>query len=158
MPLALLHHASSSLRRQPDMLIQLQRFLKNESGAAAIEYGLLSSGIAVAIIPSGQERRHPAGPHLHRPAERRLGANQLSVARPWLGSADKTGSSGSCGRVLFRRRVNQGLFGARNDSWRERIELCHQGLQVVAGHVIQAELSSAQAPSPPFPASRWRKN
>ena len=34
------------------MLIQLQRFLKNESGAAAIEYGLLSSGIAVAIIPA----------------------------------------------------------------------------------------------------------
>ena len=34
------------------MLIQLQRFLKNESGAAAIECGLLSSGIAVAIIPS----------------------------------------------------------------------------------------------------------
>ena len=34
------------------MLIQLQRFLKNESGAAAIEYGLLSSGIAVAIILS----------------------------------------------------------------------------------------------------------
>jgi Flp pilus assembly pilin Flp len=33
------------------MLIQLRRFLKNESGAAAIEYGLLSSGIAVAIIP-----------------------------------------------------------------------------------------------------------
>jgi pilus assembly protein Flp/PilA len=34
------------------MLTQLQRFLKNESGAAAVEYGLLSSGIAVAIIPS----------------------------------------------------------------------------------------------------------
>jgi hypothetical protein len=34
MPLVLLHHASSSLRRQPDMLIQLQRLLKNESGAA----------------------------------------------------------------------------------------------------------------------------
>jgi Flp pilus assembly pilin Flp len=34
------------------MLIQLRRFLKNESGAAAIEYGLLSSGIAVAVIPS----------------------------------------------------------------------------------------------------------
>jgi len=34
------------------MPTQLQRFLKNESGAAAVEYGLLSSGIAVAIIPS----------------------------------------------------------------------------------------------------------
>ncbi len=34
------------------MLKQLQRFLKDESGAAAIEYGLLASGISVAIIPS----------------------------------------------------------------------------------------------------------
>ncbi len=34
------------------MLIQLQRFLRNESGAAAIEYGLLASGISVAVIPS----------------------------------------------------------------------------------------------------------
>jgi pilus assembly protein Flp/PilA len=34
------------------MLSQLRRFLKNESGAAAIEYGLLASGISVAIIPS----------------------------------------------------------------------------------------------------------
>ena len=34
------------------MLTQLRRLLKNESGAAAIEYGLLSSGIAVAIIPA----------------------------------------------------------------------------------------------------------
>ena len=29
----------------------MQRFLKDESGAAAIEYGLITSGISVAIIP-----------------------------------------------------------------------------------------------------------
>jgi len=34
------------------MLKQFQRFLKDESGAAAIEYGLIASGISVAIIPS----------------------------------------------------------------------------------------------------------
>jgi pilus assembly protein Flp/PilA len=34
------------------MLTQFKRFLKNESGAAAIEYGLLASGISVVIIPS----------------------------------------------------------------------------------------------------------
>ena len=28
----------------------LQNFLKNESGATAIEYGLIAAGIAVAII------------------------------------------------------------------------------------------------------------
>ena len=34
------------------MLNQIKHFLKNESGTAAIEYGLLASGISVAIIPS----------------------------------------------------------------------------------------------------------
>jgi len=34
------------------MLNQLKRFLKDESGAAAIEYGLITSGISVAVIPS----------------------------------------------------------------------------------------------------------
>jgi pilus assembly protein Flp/PilA len=34
------------------MIKQIKNFLKNESGAAAIEYGLLASGISVAIIPS----------------------------------------------------------------------------------------------------------
>jgi pilus assembly protein Flp/PilA len=29
---------------------RLARFLKNESGATAIEYGLIAAGIAVAII------------------------------------------------------------------------------------------------------------
>jgi len=33
------------------MLKQFQKFLKDESGAAAIEYGLITSGISVAIIP-----------------------------------------------------------------------------------------------------------
>jgi Flp pilus assembly pilin Flp len=33
------------------MFNHIQRFLKDESGAAAIEYGLLTSGISVAIIP-----------------------------------------------------------------------------------------------------------
>jgi Flp pilus assembly pilin Flp len=33
------------------MLKQMQRFLKDQSGAAAIEYGLITSGISVAIIP-----------------------------------------------------------------------------------------------------------
>ena len=34
------------------MLKQIKQFLKNESGAAAVEYGLITSGISVAIIPS----------------------------------------------------------------------------------------------------------
>ena len=46
------------------MLNQIKRFLKNESGAAAIEYGLLASGIS-GHHSFGQERRHPAGEHLH---------------------------------------------------------------------------------------------
>jgi pilus assembly protein Flp/PilA len=34
------------------MFNEIKRFLKNDSGAAAIEYGLLASGISVVIIPS----------------------------------------------------------------------------------------------------------
>ncbi len=34
------------------MLKQLQRFRKDESGTAAIEYGLIAAGISLAIIPS----------------------------------------------------------------------------------------------------------
>jgi pilus assembly protein Flp/PilA len=37
------------------MVIHIKRFLKNESGATAIEYGLLASGISVAVIPSVKE-------------------------------------------------------------------------------------------------------
>jgi pilus assembly protein Flp/PilA len=33
----------------------MRRFLKDESGAAAIEYGLITSGISVAIIPAVKE-------------------------------------------------------------------------------------------------------
>jgi pilus assembly protein Flp/PilA len=54
MPLLLLERASAANKtpqRHP-MLNQIKRFLKNESGAAAIEYGLLASGISVAVIPS----------------------------------------------------------------------------------------------------------
>lgn len=34
------------------MLNHLKRFLKNESGAAAIEYGLIAAAVAVVIIPT----------------------------------------------------------------------------------------------------------
>ena len=33
------------------MFKQFKRFVKDESGAAAIEYGLIASGISAAIIP-----------------------------------------------------------------------------------------------------------
>ena len=32
------------------MSVLIKRFLKNESGATAIEYGLIAAGISVAII------------------------------------------------------------------------------------------------------------
>src|SRR5580698_508129 len=35
-----------------NMLNHIKRFIKNESGGTAIEYGLIASGVAVAIIPS----------------------------------------------------------------------------------------------------------
>ncbi len=32
------------------MIVALRKFLKNEAGATAIEYGLIAAGISVAII------------------------------------------------------------------------------------------------------------
>jgi pilus assembly protein Flp/PilA len=54
MPLLLLKRASGGKQKYTEapMLNQMRRFLKDQSGAAAIEYGLLASGISVAIIPS----------------------------------------------------------------------------------------------------------
>ena len=37
-------------RSEPAMKSLISKFLKNESGATAIEYGLIAAGIAVAII------------------------------------------------------------------------------------------------------------
>jgi Flp pilus assembly pilin Flp len=34
------------------MLKQAKRFLKDESGVAAVEYGLLVSGVSLTIIPA----------------------------------------------------------------------------------------------------------
>jgi pilus assembly protein Flp/PilA len=42
----------SSLRRECDVLTILKRFLKDESGATAIEYGLIAAGISLAVIGS----------------------------------------------------------------------------------------------------------
>ena len=38
------------LKRSQAMKNQIARFLKDESGATAIEYGLIAAGIALAII------------------------------------------------------------------------------------------------------------
>ena len=50
--IVLLTAPRSILKGAIDMLNKFRRFLKDESGAAAVEYGLITSGISVAIIPS----------------------------------------------------------------------------------------------------------
>jgi Flp pilus assembly pilin Flp len=42
------HHIKEPI----DMLIKIRRFLKDQSGSAAVEYGLITSGISIAVIPS----------------------------------------------------------------------------------------------------------
>jgi pilus assembly protein Flp/PilA len=41
---------SRAQSNNPTMVRKLQTFLRDESGATAIEYGLIAAGIAVAII------------------------------------------------------------------------------------------------------------
>jgi pilus assembly protein Flp/PilA len=52
------------------MLNHIKRFIKNESGGTAIEYGLIASGVAVAIIPSVDKVGQKAGPGVHQHPER----------------------------------------------------------------------------------------
>jgi hypothetical protein len=42
------HMASPAIRQQPRRNITFKRFLRDESGATAIEYGLIAAGISVA--------------------------------------------------------------------------------------------------------------
>ena len=42
----------------------IARFVKDESGATAIEYGLIAALIAVAIITAARVARHRAGCHV----------------------------------------------------------------------------------------------
>ena len=50
---------------------KLQRFAKDESGATAIEYGLIAAGISVAIIASCIPGVHGSG--IHRDGEQQCG-------------------------------------------------------------------------------------
>jgi len=43
----------------------IARFVKNESGATAIEYGLIAAGISLAIIAAVQRSRHHAEHQIH---------------------------------------------------------------------------------------------
>ena len=52
MSFLLLHATSDNPLQATGMMNLVKRFLKNESGAAAIEYGLIASSISVVIIPS----------------------------------------------------------------------------------------------------------
>jgi pilus assembly protein Flp/PilA len=44
--------ASGNYQMRLKMLNQMRRFLQDQSGTAAIEYGLITAGISVAIISS----------------------------------------------------------------------------------------------------------
>ena len=44
----------------------ISRFLRDEAGATAIEYGLIAAGISVAIIAVGHGPRLQADHDLHR--------------------------------------------------------------------------------------------
>ena len=61
----------------------ISRFLKDESGATAIEYGLIAAGIAVAIIAAVQRRRHQperqVQQHLDRARHRRPANPQVTI-------------------------------------------------------------------------------
>jgi Flp pilus assembly pilin Flp len=58
-------------------------FLKNESGATAIEYGLIAAGISVVIIAAVNDRQHPqCQVRLHLAAAQITNSRSLGSERP----------------------------------------------------------------------------
>jgi pilus assembly protein Flp/PilA len=55
MQFLLYSYALSNIGSRLPMSKQFYRFMKDESGTAAVEYGLLTSGISLAIIPAVKE-------------------------------------------------------------------------------------------------------
>ena len=73
------------------MLKQIKQFLKNESGAAAVEYGLITSGISVAIIPSVTGVGNKLATIFTQVPKRSLSRGSLAQERPHSLSVDQTG-------------------------------------------------------------------
>ena len=88
----------------------LKRLLTDESGATAIEYGLIAAGISVAIIATVQGLGNQAHFHLHqrprRPELKRTFSHSLSEPRPpWLAAFSfAVRAPPSLGRFLFAAR------------------------------------------------------
>lgn len=47
-----LNEASAPVAYSPDMLLKFSAFIRDQSGATAIEYAIIAAGIALAVIPT----------------------------------------------------------------------------------------------------------
>jgi len=81
-------------------MAKFARFLRNESGATAIEYGLIAAGIAVAIIAVVQG----IGTNLNTPS---------AVCRPPQVSASALPAAQTAESTLRVRRISAGAEFAR---------------------------------------------
>jgi len=97
----------AGLKQKGCVMNSLKNFLADESGATAIEYGLIAAGIAKAIVNGGRHGRvEPAG-HLHQPR----GEAQITIAAAGLRS---TGGRPLGGLIFFSGPVGRDMH--RNSS------------------------------------------
>ena len=108
------------------MARQLRHFLKDKSAAAAIEYILLTCGIAVAIITAVKPADHlPACPTCGR-LMRRVTAIAKFGRHPELRAYD----CGHCNKTLLEEWIPQEGVGGHARLWGKWARTCAEGLMV----------------------------
>ena len=85
----------------------VSRFVKDESGATAIEYGLIAAGIAIAIITAVQG----VGTKLSQQLRHDLDLAEISDRRNLLQGPRSTGAFVVCGSLGFPQAVAGGAGG-----------------------------------------------
>ncbi len=99
------------------MLKQIKKFMKNESGAAVVEYGLITSGISIATIPSVTgvgNKLHDLHSDPERTLTRRpLGASGCVVKSNMLRAPFRFANNKPTGARITSRRSHSGFAGVQ---------------------------------------------
>jgi Flp pilus assembly pilin Flp len=129
------------------MLNKIRQFLKNDSGAAAVEYGLITSGISVAIIPSvtgvgtSWSRSSTRCKPLSKPDARSVKSGPLCLSLNWAPSG---------ARFFFRAALPSGRL-TRSPLIKVSIHLpkwfCYPSARAVEYGLITSGISVAIIPS-----------
>jgi Flp pilus assembly pilin Flp len=108
------------------MAQEIRRFLKDESAAAAIEYILLTCGIAVAIITAVKPADHLPG----CPTCGRLMRRVTAIAKFGRHPELRAHECGHCKKTLLEEWIRQEGVGGNARLWGKWARTCADGLMV----------------------------